>query len=657
MPVFSFLRWSELLPEPMLLVSAADGSILAANGSVEKLGLDPATVRGRRLADLTVEGQVPIAEYLRHCSRSRQLLLGALTIRGAAGSASCRAEGAVFEPRAGDRPALLLLRLLPKETTAHPFLALKERIEVLNREIARRREAEEEVQKQREWLRVTVKSIGDAVIATDLACGVAFLNAAAEGLTGWPHEEAVGRPLDEVFHIFNEETRERTADPLGRVLREGVTINLANHTLLLTRGGREIPIEDSAAPIRDADGRILGAVLVFHDVSEQRSLRREVQERAARLVEADQRKDEFLAMLSHELRNPLAPISNALTILGLPGTSAADLQSAREMMSRQIRHLVRLVDDLLDVSRITQGKFHLQRERIDLAELTARAAESLRPLADAKGLDFAVDLPRAPILLDADPVRLEQVLFNLVHNAAKFTPAGGRLGLAVSIEDGEAVLRVRDTGAGMAADLLPRIFEPFVQADRSLDRSQGGLGLGLTLVRTLSEMHGGSASATSAGEGRGSEVTVRLPLPRQPEAEAAPPAHPDARPPSTWRVLVVDDNEDAALSIAILLGLWGHEVKTAFDGNAALAVAAGFAPEVVLLDLGLPGLDGYEVARRLRAGGLRGLLVAVTGYGREEDRARSRDAGFDRHLLKPVDLDALRAILESTERKSPERDL
>jgi CheY-like chemotaxis protein len=325
------------------------------------------------------------------------------------------------------------------------------------------------------------------------------------------------------------------------------------------------------------------------------------------------------------------------------------------MMERQFEHMVRLVDDLLDVSRITRGKVQLRKERVDLQELTVRAAESARALMDAHGHSLFVSVPPEPVWVEADRVRLEQVLANLLNNAAKFTEAGGRIWLSLAAEGEEGVLRVRDTGAGIPPDLLPIVFDPFVQANRALDRSQGGLGIGLTLVRSLVEMHGGRVSAHSEGVGKGSEIVVRLPrLPAEERAEEGSrmsdrPQEQEQKeePAAPRRVLVVDDNRDSAESIAMLADLWGHQTRIVYDGPSALAEAQDWHPDVVLLDIGLPGIDGYEVARRLRQmPALDGvLLAAMTGYGQERDRRLSREAGFDIHLVKPVPPETLQELL------------
>ncbi|WP_052376428.1 hybrid sensor histidine kinase/response regulator [Chondromyces apiculatus] len=380
---------------------------------------------------------------------------------------------------------------------------------------------------------------------------------------------------------------------------------------------------------------------------------REQTERALReLREQDRRKDEFLATLAHELRNPLAPMRNALEILRL-STDPAAQDSARHMTERQLRQVVRLVDDLLDISRINTGKLELRRERVDLRAVLRSAVETSRPLIDAGSHTLLVVLPDTPLHLDADPTRIAQVILNLLNNAAKYSEPGGRITLTVTCAGAEAVIRVKDTGVGIAADMLPRIFDMFTQVDRSLEKAQGGLGIGLTLVKRLVEMHDGAISAASEGPGKGSEFVIRLPL--KDGAEISPatirPAAPDAEQGSRLRVLVVDDNHDSAESLAMLLELTGHEVRTAHDGIEALQAAETFQPALILLDIGLPGLNGYEVAQRIRANpALTGVkLAALTGWGQAEDRRRSRASGFDYHLVKPTDPNAVEKIIAEIE--------
>jgi signal transduction histidine kinase/DNA-binding response OmpR family regulator len=435
-----------------------------------------------------------------------------------------------------------------------------------------------------------------------------------------------------------------------------------------TSEGQQAPGPDFAVtctlalPLQ-ARGRTLGALLLamgpsgrLYDAS-QRALAEDLAGRAALALdnarlyrdiqEEDRRKNEFLAMLAHELRNPLAPIRNAAQVLHLAGLGPQQQQWARGVIERQVQQLTRLVDDLLDVSRITRGKINLKKESVDVAAVVGRAVEISRPLIDQRKHTLHLAQPPEPLRAVVDPVRLAQVLANLLNNAAKYTEEGGTIWLTVERAGDELVFRVRDTGIGIQPELLPQIFNLFTQASRSLDRSQGGLGIGLTLARRLVEMHGGSLQAFSAGTNQGSEFVVRLPvlseLPPPPSSESPPPTS-----AASFRVLVVDDNVDAAESLALLLRTMGQVVQTAFDGPAALEAAEAFGPDVVLLDIGLPGMDGYEVAQELRRRGLGDVvLVALTGYGQQQDLARARAAGFDHHLVKPADISRLPELFAS----------
>jgi signal transduction histidine kinase len=402
-------------------------------------------------------------------------------------------------------------------------------------------------------------------------------------------------------------------------------------------------------------------VAVFLQLHRQRQLLAEQLEEIRRakqaLEDSDRRKDEFLAVLSHELRNPLAPIQNGLYILRRSMPTDARAARAVDVIERQSRHLERLVSDLLDVTRVARGKVQLQRQRLELVECLRKTAEDHRPDYDAKKVAFELALPPGPVWIDADPTRLAQIVGNLLVNALKFTDAGRGVTLALRVDAGTATVEVRDEGAGIAPHLLPLVFEPFTQADRTLARSQGGLGLGLALVRGMAELHGGSVTATSGGPGHGATFRVHLPL------AAAEPAHPaagaDAGPASPvraapLRVLVVEDNPDAAATLRDALELLGHVVHVAADGVAGVADAERLAPDVVICDIGLPGMDGYEVARRLSArDGARPLLVAVTGYARPEDRRRAAEAGFARHLAKPIRIEELAAIMGAARAARP----
>jgi signal transduction histidine kinase len=374
---------------------------------------------------------------------------------------------------------------------------------------------------------------------------------------------------------------------------------------------------------------------------------RERQAALAQLREADRRKDEFLAMLAHELRNPLAPIRNAVEILRVSDDPAIR-ERARAMVGRQVAHLARLVDDLLDVSRITQRKIALRRSVARLGAIVESAVETARPMMQSQEHEFDVSAPEEDVWLEVDAVRVSQAIGNLLHNAAKFTPRGGRVRLDLKRDGQDLVIRVEDNGVGLTPEALASAFDLFTQDERSLDRSQGGLGIGLSLVKGLVEMHGGSVSASSAGPGKGSAFTIRLPLGvlERKAPGAAPQAH--QRVPARRRILVVDDNFDAAESMQILLHKDGHEVSVVHDGSEAIEAARGFRPDVVLLDIGLPGMDGFQLAAAMRAmpetSGAQ--IIAVSGYGQDKDRQRSAQAGFDLHLVKPVDPAKLCAAID-----------
>ena len=761
--------------------------------------------------------------------------------------------------------------------------------------------AQPKAQTRGELLKVTLSSIGDAVITTDTDGRVTYVNPVAESLTGWTQQEALGQPLSAVFRIINEDTRATVESPPARALRDGVIVGLANHTLLVAKDGIERPIDDSAAPIRDEHGVVSGCVLIFRDVSERRrwerreaarltsarllasivessddaiisksldgiiqswnaaaerlfgyasseavgrhislvipadriaeedhiiaslragrriehfetervrkdgrrisvsltvspvrddqgtvvgaskivrditdrklaeserqkfvtlvenstdfigicdlnavpifvnkaglqmvgldsleeartvhvrdfffpedqprimeeffpsvlahghgeidvrfkhfktgqarwmaykvlrlddergetvaiatvsqdvTERRELEDNlrglAADLAEGDRRKDEFLATLAHELRNPLAPLSNTLEVLKRSGTADPSLHRGLDTMERQLEQLVRLVDDLLDLSRITHNRIELRKRHVDVGSLIRQAVLAAQPLAESAHHAIEVSVPAEPLYLHADPVRLTQVFGNLLNNSCKYTPGGGTIRVNARRDEADAVVTVSDTGIGIPADQLISIFDMFTQVDRSLERSQGGLGIGLTLVKRLVGMHGGSVEARSGGAGQGSTFVVRLPTAL--DVSDVPTTVPeDTASASTHRILVVDDNLDSAESLAMLLELTGHQVYAAHDGQSALEAVERERPNVVLLDIGLPALNGHEVCRRIRQQpwGKATVIIALTGWGQDEDRRRSQEAGFDGHLVKPVDHERLLALLAS----------
>ena len=484
-----------------------------------------------------------------------------------------------------------------------------------------------------------VDSSDDAIVSKTLNGIVTSWNRAAERLFGFTAAEAVGQSI---LLIIPPERRAEEDMVLARV-RAGEAVDHFE-TVRRRKDGSLVDISLTVSPMRDSQGRVIGASKIARDVSARKRLERERVAMFEEAQQANRAKDEFLAMLGHELRNPLGAISSAVRLLGPPETVSERAILARDVIARQTRHLTRLVDDLLDVARVMTGKVLLERQPLDLGDVVTRHVTSLR--ATGKMQEHVVNLETTPVWVDADVIRIEQIVGNLVSNALKYTPAGGTITIRVRQDEGSAVLTVEDTGVGMPPHLQSRIFDLFVQGERRLDRTQGGLGIGLTLVRRLVELHGGTVEAFSEGPDLGSRFTVRL------RAITAPRALGDASRPPGWsvasrRILVIEDNADARAMLRHLLEIAGHEVHEASDGRQGFEMALSIQPDVALIDLGLPGLDGYEIARRLRAADERRniLLVAVTGYGSPEDRERSLMAGFDVHLVKPVDPDLLAGVL------------
>jgi signal transduction histidine kinase/ActR/RegA family two-component response regulator len=404
------------------------------------------------------------------------------------------------------------------------------------------------------------------------------------------------------------------------------------------------------APVLGPDGTVVAVAGTTRDVTERQAAEQAMREQAERLTESDRAKDEFLATLSHELRNPLAPLRNSFELLRrLPGVDAK-VAGVHSMMERQVNHLVRLVDDLLEMSRISRGTLSLRDERVPLETVVRNAVETSEPLVQAARHTLTMDLPGEPLWLQGDPVRLAQILANLLNNAARYTDDGGTIVVRARREGEQAVISVRDNGIGIASDVMPRMFEMFSRGHRETGRHQGGLGIGLALSRRLAQMHNGSLDAVSDGPGRGSEFTVRLPLAAPAPTSEAVPDTTESRLAKT-RVLVVDDNHDAGDSLGQVLDMLGAEVRVARDGAEGIEAFAAHRPSVVLLDIGMPGLNGYDVAREIRTRFPEhpATLVALTGWGQEDDRRRAREAGFDHHLVKPAEIDALQKLLSSIE--------
>jgi PAS domain S-box-containing protein len=495
---------------------------------------------------------------------------------------------------------------------------------------------------ERNFVQTMLRSIGDGVIATDTLGRVTLMNFTAEAMTGWLQHEALGQPLATVFKIVNEHTRQPVENPVTKALREGVVVGLANHTLLLSRNGVERPVADSAAPIRDANGTVHGVILVFQDNTSARNAENS-------LRETDRQKDLFLAMLAHELRNPLAPIRTAVDLMQADGVDEETSGWALGLIDQQVTHLTRLVEDLLDVSRIIRGKIALRREPVELKTIVERVLSTQKPTIECDGHELIATIEDKAVWLDADPTRLEQILVNLINNACKYTERGGKIAVSAHIDNGDAYIRVRDTGVGMSPEMLRSLFGLFVQSERSLDRAKGGLGIGLALSQALARLHGGEIIAHSDGPGKGSEFTLRMPVLRDSRGpvDSSQPFNPLPVPPQ--KILLVDDNHSAAqLLQRVLQRYWNHQVEIAHDGKSALERAEAFDPDIVVLDVGLPVLTGLEVCERLRAMPQFAdrPIIALTGYGSDEDREKTAAAGFSAHLVKPVSVHTLQELFK-----------
>jgi PAS domain S-box-containing protein len=511
---------------------------------------------------------------------------------------------------------------------------------------------EREQQRQsQELYRLLVEGVKDyAIFLLDPQGHVATWNAGAERIKGYAAAEIIGRHFS-CFYPPEDVARGKTEYELRVAAAQG---RFEDEDWRVRKDGSRFWANVVLTALRDEAGRLVGFAKVTRDLTERRRAeeqRRQLDREQAARTEAEaatRRRDQFLSMLAHELRNPLAPVLTGLTILRRAGEDHRVRDQTLDMMDRQVRHLRRLVDDLLDVARITRGKVELHRERLDLARLVRTATADSRPALEQAGLTLAVQVPETPVWVRGDGARLVQVVANLLDNAVKFTARGGHVSidLAADAAAGQAVLTVRDTGIGIARDLLTVLFEPFAQAARGPARSQGGLGLGLSVVKGLVEMHGGRVEAASAGEGRGTEFRVRLPVEAEPAALSASSA--EVRPTGgRLRVIIIEDNKDAADSLRLLLEALGYETRVAYTGPDGLHEAVTWGPDAVLSDVGLPGLNGLSLAAELRRhpATARSLLVGISGYGSEEDVRRARQAGFDHYLVKPADPAAIQQLL------------
>jgi two-component system, chemotaxis family, CheB/CheR fusion protein len=485
-------------------------------------------------------------------------------------------------------------------------------------------------------LAAIVESSDDAIVSKTLDGRILSWNRGATRIFGYEPDEVIGKPITIIIPPELHSEERQILDKLKR----GERIDHFD-TTRVAKDGRRIAISLTVSPIRDSSGVIVGASKVARDISERKRA-----EEALR--DADRRKDEFLALLAHELRNPLAPIRYALAVSRRAGTGKLQ-ERTQEVIERQVTHMTRLLEDLLDISRITRGKLEIKKSATELTSILNTAIETARPLLNSKQHNLSLDLPKQTLHLEADPVRLAQIFSNVLINAAKYTNPGGHIALRATQEGEEVVVAIRDNGIGISSGLMPHLFDLYAQGREALGRDEGGLGIGLSLVRGLTVLHGGSIEARSEGPGRGSEFIIRLPIGRPLEKVAEVEFKRTASPGTALKVMVVDDNRDAVEMCAALLEIMGHQVQTAHTGRRALELADTFRPDALLADIGLPDIDGYELARKIRASswGSGIVLIAVTGWGKEDDRRRAFASGFDYHLTKPIAAENIDAILQS----------
>ena len=649
-----FLRWAGRFPDALMLVTS-DGFVLACNDALKRLlGRKDADIVGHSLFEWSPAAPESVRAALRLWSGSGQMIFGPVPLQ-IEGIGALRCEGAVLEPAGGGSKALLVVRIKRQEAAAERFVVLNRKIDELNKEIRARKLSEMEIRKQREWLHVTLSSIGDAVIATDVQGRVEFLNSVAEELTGWKLAEAIGKPVSVIFSIFNEFTRQPVEDPVGQVLRQGIIVGLANHTMLRARSGAERPIEDSAAPICGTDGALIGAVVVFHDVTKQHQDRVALERARDEAVAASRAKDDFLAALSHELRTPLNPVLLLASEAAANPDLSAEVRRDFEIINKNVLLEARLIDDLLDLTRITRGKMPLDLQMVDVLEVVRDSIETVRSDIDAKSLTLTTNFSAEHSIVVGDKTRLQQVCWNLLKNAVKFTPPKGSITIVTSNDARDnLVVEFLDSGVGMTPEELARIFTAFSQGDHgggSGSHRFGGLGLGLAISRMLVEIHKGEIRATSQGRSQGARLIVSLPLaPREVLTDERPAsALSDLKEAAAIGmkkrlILLVEDHKPTRDTFARLMTKRNYEVMVAETVAQALALGAQHKFDLVISDIGLPDGDGNALMRTLRARhGLHG--IALSGYGMEQDVTRSREAGFITHLTKPISVHAMETAL------------
>ena len=638
-------RLISLLPGSALVLDL-QGQVYALNHSANELLEQPSPLPFSLLDLIAPESVAAARAFLRRCAQSNQPVVGKIVLAARVPDAAYVCHGALLEPRNEQSEPLIFLRLQPTRESNLKFQALQIKIEALNNEIIRRNKAEQALQSQTSYLQVILNSIEAGVIVTDGKGKITLFNPAAERLTGWDSTEALGQDVEKVFQIVDE----RSASPLNNpVTRAYLTQSIVSHTVnmaLLHKDNGQSTIEFTSAPIADPSS-VEGVVTVFHDVTKKYILEQELQQRAEKLALMDERKNQFLTMLAHELRAPIAPISFANQVLQTDTVEPALRIQSVQVIERQVSHLKRLIDDMLDVSRITSGKMNIVKQRIDLIEVIQGVCQDLTSQCEAAGITCQCELPTDPIWVDADADRLIQVLYNVIFNAIKFTPSGGKITLSVTLLETSVEITVKDTGTGIEPAALNDLFEPFIQAEQQLDRSAGGLGLGLSLVKGIVELHDGTVQIHSDGIGYGTQITFRLPR----ENAHATVDQPIVQTNTvlSHRILLIEDDEDTAQMMTQLLQMKGHEVHYASSGPSGVALAKAIQPTFIFCDIGLPEMDGFEVVTTLRqyVDTAKIPIVALSGYGDTDFVNRAFAVGFNLHITKPASLHDLEQALRS----------
>jgi PAS domain S-box-containing protein len=611
---------------PMHIV-ASDGTVLWANrAELDLLGYSAEEYVGRNIADCHADRPV-IEDILRRLAAGETIKAREVRLR-------CK-DGSIRWGELTSNAHWVDNRFVHSRCFTMDVTARKNAEAQAQKELATQLQELTTLHEVAAQLAAIVESSEDAIVSKSLDGTIRSWNSGASRIFGYTEAEALGRPIT---MIIPAELHDQEKEIIARISRGERVEHF--ETVRVAKDGRRVDVSLTVSPVRDGSGKVVGASKVGRDITARKASE-------AALREANRRKDEFIATLAHELRNPLAPIMNGLQLLDMIGSQGESAVKTRSMIGRQARHLVRLVDDLLDVSRINEGKIDLRNEEIDLRSVVANALETLLPALEAARHTLDLNISPDPIVLRGDSVRLAQVIGNLLNNAIKYTDAGGNITVSASRQGAFAVVSVRDNGIGISADLLPRIFDMFVQGDSLLSRASSGLGIGLTLAQKLVELHGGTIAASSDGVGRGSEFIVRLPA--RPALERAPAANraKAALAADRRRILVVDDNVDAAQCLGLMLSQLGHDVRILHDGLEAVEAGRNVSPDLVFLDIAMPGVDGFEVVRRLRKMPelTKTRFVALSGHSQQTFRERARDAGFDEYCVKPIAPESLSELL------------